>query len=307
MFLDLCKHRQAFELDLIQMNLNMVSSAFITPNPLPSSKAYHRELKSPRRPRFMASAATPSATPTPFMVQSADGISLSCLLDQAPNSKAPLYVLVHGFRDSKNGRFISKLASEMYVRGAQTCRFDCTGNGESGGQFAYANYHSEAEDLRAVVKHLRSEGHSVAGVAGHSKGGGVVLIYGQKYGDVDFIAALAPRYAMNTGIEERFGKELLEKVRTDGHAEVTNPKDGFKFILTKESLIERETLNMGDVAKGIPQNIRVVVVHGDEDAVISVKDADKFEKDIANCKKVIIEGADHGFHGYEKEVVNAFI
>lgn len=37
-----------------------------------------------------------------------------------------------------------------------------------------------------------------------------------------------------------------------------NPKDYFGFILTKESTIERETLNEVDVAKEISQNIPVV-------------------------------------------------
>ncbi len=281
------------------------SSAFITA--VPPLQTSHRKIKCSLRPKFMASTKSLSDTSVPFTIHNANGVSLSCLLDKSPSDKAPLYVLVHGFRDSKNGKFISKVADEMFLQGAQTCRFDCTGNGESGGQFAYANYRSEAEDLRAVVMHLRSEGHTVTGVVGHSKGAGVVLIYAQKYGDVDEVAALAPRYVMNTGIEERFGKEILEKVRENGQAEVTNPKDGFKFILSKESLIERETLNMGDIAKGISQNVRVVVVHGDKDGVIPVKDADKFDSDIKNCKKAIVAGGDHNFRGKEKQVVDAFL
>lgn len=278
--------------------------SFLVPCSFPFVSLLGCKVQCSRRPRLIMSSTGPKNAP--FIVRNANGISLSCLLDEAPNHEAPLYVLVHGFRDSKNGRFISNLAFELHKRGAQTCRFDCTGNGGSGGHFQYANYRSEAEDLRAVVEYLRSEGRNVAGVAGHSKGGGVVLIYAQKYADVEQVVALAPRYVMNVGIEERFGKKLIEQVRVIGKAEVINSKDGFKFFLTRDSLLERESLNMGEVARDIPENVEVVIVHGSKDEIIPVTDADKFDRDIKNSRKVIVEGADHGFRGVEKKVADAF-
>lgn len=241
-----------------------------------------------------------------FVVQNASGVSLSGIMDLTSNAGAPVFVLVHGFRDSKNGRFVTKVAQELTSRGKKTVRFDCTGNEESGGEFTYSNYSGEAEDLRAVGAYIRAQGERVDAIVGHSKGAGVVLMYAQKYGDVPLVAALAPRFHMSTGVVERFGQDVIDTVRETGSA-LNTAKDGFTYTLSKEALDDRLSIDMGEVGKGIRNGIHVVVVHGSDHKVIPVSHADEFEGCILNCKKVIIEGAGHGFRGKEGKVVDAFV
>lgn len=48
---------------------------------------------------------------------------------------------------------------------------DCSGNGESGGEFEFGNYWKEVEDLRSVVGFVREvKKRSVKAIVGHSKG-----------------------------------------------------------------------------------------------------------------------------------------
>ena len=260
-----------------------------------------------RSPCYNFSMSASPTTLTNFTVTKKNGVCLSCILDPVTsNQEAPLYVLVHGYRDSKKGRFMMKLVNELSSRGVRTARFDTTGNGQSAGDFTYADYFGEAEDLRDVIQHLtNSMGLKVDGIVGHSKGAGVVLIYAQKYGDVSLVVPLAPRYRMKTGIVERFGTDLLNECRQNGSVEITD-RDGFKFALTKASLEERESMDMGVIARGIQPQTRVVLVHGDADTTIPVIDADEFDRDLDHLEKIIIPGADHGFRGKEVEVVDAF-
>lgn len=292
------------------MLYGMVSAFLVHPGVIAPSRRVRRwNLCSARRGVLkMEQRSQSKVEAEKFSVRNALGVTLSCVMDKDAtlDSRAPLYVLVHGYRDSKYGKLVSSVAAELNARGRRTVRFDCTGNGESGGEFTYSNYRGEAEDLRSVIEHVRGDGEEIAGIVGHSKGAGVVLIYAEKYGDVPTVAALAPRFHMSTGVVERFGDEVINQVRQQGQVEVT-AKDGFKFILTKHALDDRLSLDMGAVARGIPKNCSVVVVHGDADSIIPVSHANDFVSELkCTNKKEIIQGAGHGFRGFEMQVVDAF-
>lgn len=48
--------------------------------------------------------------------------------------------------------------------------------------------------------------------AGHSKGGTVVLMYANKYGDVENVVNLSGRFDMRQGLHLKFGKNIVEEV-----------------------------------------------------------------------------------------------
>jgi hypothetical protein len=51
-------------------------------------------------------------------------------------------------------------------------------------------------------------------------GGDVVLLYASKYHDIKTVVNLSGRYDLKVGIEERLGKDYLERIKKDGFIDV---------------------------------------------------------------------------------------
>jgi hypothetical protein len=55
-------------------------------------------------------------------------------------------------------------------------------------------------------------------------GGVIVLLYASKYHDVKTVVNLSGRYNLQAGIEERLGKDYLERIRKEGSIDVRSGK-----------------------------------------------------------------------------------
>ncbi|CAA2992169.1 Hypothetical predicted protein [Olea europaea subsp. europaea] len=215
-----------------------------------------------------------------------------------------IVVLCHGFQSSKEFNIMINIASALENQGISAFRFDFAGNGESEGSFQFGNEFREAEDLRAVIEYFTGANRTVAAILGHSKGGNVVLLYASKYHDIPSVVNVSGRYDLKRGIEQRLGKEVLERIERDGYVNIKNKKGEFDFKVTKESLMERLNTNMHEACLSIDKRCRVLIVHGSVDEVIPVEDASEFAKIIPNNRLQIIEGADHVYTSHQEELVS---
>ncbi|KAM3362479.1 putative protein isoform X1 [Capsicum galapagoense] len=213
-----------------------------------------------------------------------------------------MVVLCHGFKSSKDFNTIVNLAVALEKEGISAFRFDFPGNGESEGSFQYGNYHGEADDLHSVVEYFNGANRKVMAVLGHSKGGGVVLLYASKYHDVHTVINLSARYILEKGIARRLGEDFLEIIKKDGFIDVKNRAGDVDYRVTEESLMERINTNMHDACLQIDKGCRVLTVHGSADEVVPVEDALEFDKIIPNHKLHIIEGADHCYTSHQAEL-----
>lgn len=222
-------------------------------------------------------------------------------------------ILCHGFMSSKRSRLLSTLCSGLVPRqpaGHGVARFDFTGNGDSEGRFSYANYAGEAEDLRAVVEHLRSRGISVHALLGHSKGAAVVLLYAGKYGDVSKVVNLAGRLRMDRGIKERFGEEAMRKMEAGEALSVRTRKvDGmgqakeFVYEVRTEDVKERLATDVMAAVTKLPKGVTVLTVHGGKDETIPVQDGKDVHAAVRDGDLVVFDEAGHSFHGFEQKLV----
>ncbi|GAB4837095.1 hypothetical protein Ancab_002006 [Ancistrocladus abbreviatus] len=233
-----------------------------------------------------------------------------------------LVVLCHGFRSSKVqedlvwllqltecGHLqdhipVVKLAAALGKFGISTFCFDFAGNGESAGLFQYGNYRKEAEDLRAVVQHFRGKEHAISAIIGHSKGGNVVLLYASKYHDVHTIINISGRFDLAKGIEDRLGKDFLKIIKQEGFIDVKNRRGKFEYRVTEESLMDRLTTDIQEACRLIPEDCRVLTVHGSMDQIVPVNDAAEFAKVIPNHTLRIIYGADHEYSSHQDELAS---
>lgn len=232
-------------------------------------------------------------------VRSAKGDALVGLLRDAADPD--LCVLCHGFRSSKESKTIRALSEALVAKGVSTFSFDFSGNGESGGSFAYGNYWAEVEDLRAVVLYWRSQGRAVRGIVGHSKGGNIVLLYAAKYADVPKVVNVSGRFHMERGTRERFGATGLQKIQEEGGLELSDSLGA--YVVTRESLEERLATDMS-ATKDIPHNVRVLTVHGSDDQTVPVIDANCFDRVIPSHQLEVIHEADHNFRAHRESLAS---
>ncbi|XP_061361497.1 uncharacterized protein LOC133305331 [Gastrolobium bilobum] len=291
-------------------SLFTVSSLSITPS---FSTISHNQVPFSIPPRTtrpfnlktMAQAAqTPVVDQQRVIIPNKHGEKLVGILHESGSRE--IVILCHGFRSSKEAKAILNLAVALENARISSFRFDFAGNGESDGSFQYGYYRREADDLHAVTQHFHESNRVVSAIVGHSKGGDVVLLYASKYHDIKTVVNLSGRYELKAGIEERLGKDYMERIRKDGFIDVKR-SGSFDYRVTVESLMDRLDTNMHEACLQIDKECRVLTVHGSSDTIIPVEDASEFAKIIPNHKLHIIEGADHSYTNHQEELVSVVV
>ncbi|KAE8700330.1 translation machinery-associated protein 22 [Hibiscus syriacus] len=218
-----------------------------------------------------------------------------------------IVILCHGFRSTKADRTMVTLAVALEKEGIAAFRFDFAGNGESEGSFEFGNYLREADDLHSIIRHFSRANRVVNAIVGHSKGGDVVLVYASKYDDIHTVVNVSGRYDLKKGVEERFGKGSMDKIKDDGYIDIKNKEGSVEFRVTKESLMDRLSLDMHETCFKIPRECRVLTVHGSADETIPVEDAFEFAKIIPNHKLHVVEGANHNYTKHQTELASVVV
>lgn len=260
----------------------------------------------------------------PFTVLSSDNNLLACLATapehpptgcDVPPAGTAVTILCHGYTASKRHPLITSLCTGIVAEGRTVVRFDFSGNGGSTGEFRYSNYAQEAEDLRAVIQQLRENyAWRVDTIVGHSKGASVVLLYGAKYNDVPNIVNLAGRWRMERGMDALFGEEAMKRMEAGSPYTMRTRRvdwDGSKVALEYQMTIEqvrgRAAIDMAAAVAALHDGTHVLTIHGDQDSVIPVQDGRDLHAAVKEGELIVLEGAGHGFDGFEQQVVDAIL
>lgn len=272
-----------------------------------AARARRRHPSSMAQPLSASSqpASDPPATEHRIVIPNKHGEKLVGLLHPTGSNK--IVVLCHGFTASKRSGVIVDLADAITKQGISIFRFDFSGNGESEGEFQYGNYRKEADDLHSVVSYLHQEKYDVTAIAGHSKGGDVVVLYASLYDDVRTVVNLSGRFYLEKGIEERLGKDFIDRINKEGYIDVTGKSGKVLYRVTKDSLMERLNVDMHATSLSISKECSFFTVHGSADELIPVEDAYEFAKHIPNHKLRVIEGANHCYTAHRRELSDAVV
>lgn len=218
-----------------------------------------------------------------------------------------IVVLCHGFRSSKESKTIMGLTNALTSEKISVFRFDFSGNGKSEGTFQYGNYCKEVDDLHDVIQHFKDQKRDTRAIAGHSKGGDVVIIYASMYQDVSRIINMSGRFDLKRGIADRLGNDYMERINQHGFIDVGQKKGHPVYRVTKESLMDRLKIDMQSACMSIDPNCMVLTVHGSDDDVVPSEDALEFHKYISNHELQIIEGANHSYSSHQLELANTVL
>ncbi len=197
-------------------------------------------------------------------------------------------IFAHCFTCSKDSKAAAYIARALSEAGFGVLRFDFTGLGGSGGDFANTHFSSNVDDLLAAADWLREQHGAPALLIGHSLGGAAVLAAAQRVADCQAVVTLGAPFDP-AHVTHQLGEDL-QVIEAEGEASVSLAGRQFKI---RRAFVE--DLN------GQPQADRIralakplLILHAPLDKTVGVDNARRiFETAVHPKSFVALDGADH--------------
>lgn len=217
-----------------------------------------------------------------------DGNELDARLDLPDGPHLATALFAHCFTCGKDIPAARRIAGRLASMGIAVLRFDFTGLGHSGGEFANTTFTSNVDDLLAACTYLDAQDMAPTLLIGHSLGGAAVLKAAGRMAGIKAVATLgAPADASH--VTHNFA-DALEAIERDGQAEVD--LGGRPFTIGR-AFIE-------DVAEDkLQQAIRelrvaLMVMHAPRDAIVGIDNASEIFMAARHPKSFVsLDSADH--------------
>ena len=212
------------------------------------------------------------------------------------SKKCPIVMILHGLTGNKNEKHLTAFADALEAAGIASIRFDFNGHGESEGDFVNMTVLKEIEDARHVYEYVRDLRYvSDVSISGHSQGGVVSSMLAGELGTDAFKsvvlfapAAVLKDMALSGNI---FGTQIDPK----------NPPESVRlpnqYELGREYILTSQTLPIYETAEKFTGP--VCLIHGTADRLVPYSYSERYDKIYANSELHLIDGADHGFTGFE--------
>ncbi len=222
---------------------------------------------------------------------------------------APAIVICHGFKGFKDWGFFPVLAERLADDGYVSITFNFSRNGIGADpnnfteleQFAQNTYSHELSDLKTVVNAVAAGevGKKIIdtkkiGLLGHSRGGGVALLYASEDDRVLCVSTWSAIARV-----ERYSDEIIKQWEKIGFIEMENKRTNQIMRLNKEFIEDikknGKKLNILNAAENL--EVPALIVHGDNDESVPVAEADEIysKLDGYGNELEIIEGGTHTF------------
>lgn len=197
-------------------------------------------------------------------------------------------LFAHCFTCSKDAVAASRIARALTDHGIAVLRFDFTGLGQSGGDFANTNFSSNVDDIVRAADFLRAQYRAPSIGIGHSLGGAAVLAATSRITDITAVVTIgAP--ADPSHVVHLLGDDLTA-IERDGIAELD--LGGRPFRIQSQFLRD---LEMQPQQKRIANlGAALLVLHSPVDDTVGLDNA-RLIFDAARHPKsfVAIDGANH--------------
>jgi putative redox protein len=216
------------------------------------------------------------------------GETLSGTLDLPPKEPEAYALFAHCFTGGKDNQATRRVSRALTDRGLAVLRWDFTGIGDSGGDFAHATFSSNVADIVLAAAHLRDHFTAPSLIIGHSLGGAAVLAAA---GDIPEINAVV---TIGAPSDPAHVAHLFEHALTDiehaGEAEVS--LGGQWFRIRREFLDDLREQRMTDhIARlGLP----LLILHSPDDEIVDIGNAAGIYAAARHPKSFIsLDGANH--------------
>lgn len=228
------------------------------------------------------------AQPVRLTFEGHDGAELSARLD-LPTGRVRAYALfAHCFTCSKDGAAGRRIAEALTGEGIAVLRFDFTGLGGSGGDFASTNFSSNVADLLKAAAFLRETHAAPKLLIGHSLGGAAMLVAAREIPEAVAVATLAAP-ADADHVLKNFHADL-ERIRDDGAAVVELA--GRRFTIEKQFLEDIAEQNVRERVAHLRKAL--LVLHAPRDETVGIDNATRIFVAAKHPKSFVsLDSADH--------------
>lgn len=216
------------------------------------------------------------------------GFPLAARLELPETSPLAYAIFAHCFTCSKDEFAATRISESLALQGIAVLRFDFTGLGGSGGEFANTNFSSNIEDLKLAAAYLREHYGAPQILIGHSLGGAAVLAVAGDIPEVRAVATInAPADAAH--VVHAFGMSVAD-IERDGEAEVNLA--GRKFKIRKDFL---DDVRNQQLANKIASMRRALLIfHAPGDKVVGIENAAEIFTVAKHPKSFVsLDDADH--------------
>lgn len=217
-----------------------------------------------------------------------DGSELSTRLDMPDGAHMATALFAHCFTCSKDIPAARRISARLAGAGIAVLRFDFTGLGHSGGEFANTTFTSNVEDIKLAAAALTARGMAPALLIGHSLGGAAVLRAARLIDSVQAVATIGAPFDPGH-VTHNFGG-ALDEIAAHGSAEV---QLGGRPIRIGQSFVEdvSATALADDIAH---LGRALLVLHAPRDETVGIENASRIFGAAKHPKSfVTLDEADH--------------
>ena len=216
------------------------------------------------------------------------GEDLAARLDLPDGPHLGTALFAHCFTCSKDIPAARRIAGRLAAMGLAVLRFDFTGLGHSGGEFANTSFSSNVEDLVAASAYLTGRGMAPELLIGHSLGGAAVLKAAGQLDSVKAVVTIGAPFDPEH-VTENFG-DALDRINADGQAEVS--LGGRPFCIGKQFIDDVGAANLAPAIAGLKRAL--LVMHAPLDTIVGVENATQIFIAAKHPKSfVTLDNADH--------------
>ena len=216
------------------------------------------------------------------------GETLAARLDSPPGQVRAFAIFAHCFTCSKDVFAATRISTELASRGIAVLRFDFTGLGASGGDFANTSFTSNVGDLLKAAAFLRTNYEPPALLIGHSLGGTAMLAAAAQIPEAKAVVTIGSPASVEH-VLHNFGAKL-DRIEEDGAADVTLA--GRSFRIRKDFVDDARMQNVATATKSLRKAL--LVLHAPTDAIVGIDNARAIFEAARHPKSfVALDGADH--------------
>jgi len=216
------------------------------------------------------------------------GAELAALFDKPSGPILATAIFAHCFTCSKDILAAKRISQRLASAGIAVLRFDFTGLGHSGGEFANTDFTSNVGDLVKAAEHMATIGNPVSLLVGHSLGGAAVLKAAGQIASVKAVVSIAAP-SDPAHVAANFGCHI-DEIRKNGSAEVSLAGRG--FTITSDFLDDIGSAELLPAVSHMKKAL--LVLHSPFDETVSIDNAADIFTAAKHPKSFItLDHADH--------------
>ena len=229
-----------------------------------------------------------NTTPEKIEFTGSQGDNLAARLELPQGQPRAFALFAHCFTCSKDLHAARAIAGQLAQKGIGVLRFDFTGLGHSGGDFANTNFSSNVGDLVAAAAYLRDHHQAPAIIIGHSLGGAAVLAAAQSIPEIKAVATIgAPSDVAH--VLHNFDCDI-DQIETEGEAVVNLA--GREFRIKSQFIDDANATNLEQSIAGLKRAL--LVMHAPLDQTVGIENAAAIFSMAKHPKSFVsLDDADH--------------